>query len=207
MSSAIAPGTLHQQSDTGGFQMTDKDCKQASADAESAAGELFQLAALLLADEAAAVTAVEQTLAAVETDPCLEPERARRITEEQLVQTALAWIQERKSGCLAATEEDAIGAGGCVDTDDLSAAGLTEAQLQEMLSHSDRAGLRLWLESLAPAQRVIFVLRAVLGRSNAQAAEELLRAGCIGWTESLAGNSFRGALCSVTRSLLHAVAV
>jgi DNA-directed RNA polymerase specialized sigma24 family protein len=187
--------------------MTDKDCRQASADAESAASELFQLAALLLADEAAAVEAVEQTLAKVETDPCLEPERARRIAQEQLVQTALTWIQERKNGCLAAVEDDSIGAGGCVDTDDLSAAGLTEAQLQEMLSHSDRAGMRLWLESLAPAQRVIFVLRAVLGRTNVQAVEELLRAGCSGWTESLVGGSFRSALCSLTRSLLHAVAV
>lgn len=203
--------------------MIDTDCRQASAAAESTALELFQVAALLLGDETEAVAAVEQAVAQVTADPCNEPEAARLAAEEQLVGTAIRRVQQlsiesasgsrpdSKSGCqpgaLAPPDDDVNESGGCVDTDDLSATVLTQTQLQEMLGHSDRAGLRHWLEGLAAGPRVIFVLRAVLGRSSAQAANDLKEAGCGDWTAAQVGSSFRGALCSLTSALLQAAAV
>jgi DNA-directed RNA polymerase specialized sigma24 family protein len=203
--------------------MIDTDCRQASAAAESTALELFQMAALLLGDEAEAVAAVEQAVAQVKADPCSEPEAARLAAEEQLVGTAIRRVQQlsiesasgsrpdSKSGCqpgaLTPPDGDVSVSEGCVDTDDLSAAGLTQAQLQEMLAHSDRAGLRHWLDGLAAGARVIFVLRAVLGRSSAQAANDLKGAGCGDWTTAQVGISFRGALCSLTSALLQAATV
>lgn len=197
--------------------MTDTDCRQASAAAASTALELFQTAALLLGDESEAVAAVEQAVAGVQADPCADPVAARQAAEEQLVATAIRRVQQlsRKpgssdgvpSGALTPPAENASESQGCVDTDDLSAAGLTQTQLQEMLAHSDRAGMRRWLEGLAAGPRVIFVLRAVLGRSSAQTANDLKAAGCGDWSSAQVGSSFRTALCSLTSALLQAVTV
>lgn len=196
--------------------MTETDCRQASAAATSTALELFQTAALLLGDEDEAVAAVEQAVAGVKADPCAEPEAARRAAEEQLVEAAIRRVQQLSlqahadsqagspAGALTPPTEEPGDSGACVDTDDLSAAGLTQAQLQEMLAHSDRVGMRRWLEGLAAAPRVIFVLRAVLGRSSAQAAQDLKRAGCGDWTPAQVGSGFRAALCSLTSALLQA---
>ena len=195
--------------------MTDTDCRQASAAAASTALELFQTAALLLGDESEAVAAVEQAVAGVQADPCADPVAARQAAEEQLVATAIRRVQQLSLesqpgspiGALTPPAEDASELQGCVDTDDLSAAGLTQAQLQEMLAHSDRAGMRRWLEGLAAGPRVIFVLRAVLGRSSAQTANDLKAAGCGDWSSAQVGSSFRAALCSLTSALLQAVTV
>ncbi len=197
--------------------MTETDCRQASAAAESTALELFQTAALLLGDEAEAVAAVEQAVAAVQADPCADPAAARKAAQEQLLETAIRRVQQLSlrswddgsipAGALTPPVGDASESHGCVDTDDLSAAGLTQAELQEMLAQSDRAGMRRWLEGLAAGPRVIFVLRAVLGRSSAQTANDLKGAGCGDWTAAQVGASFRAALCSLTSALLQAVTV
>ena len=66
--------------------------------------------------------------------------------------------------------------GGCVETDDLSAAGITREQLEGLLSGSGPRRMRHWLEGLGPVERSVFVLRAVLGRSGAESAQLLQHA-------------------------------
>jgi hypothetical protein len=54
--------------------------------------------------------------------------------------------------------------------------------------------------------RAVFVLRALLGRSNDSAAEDLRAsgsAGSEGWNPAAVSQVFRQALCSLATSLLH----
>ncbi len=49
----------------------------------------------------------------------------------------------------------------CIEDDELDAAGVSSAELAQMIAGPDRGRVRTWLESLPVEQRVIFVLRAV----------------------------------------------
>ena len=57
---------------------------------------------------------------------------------------------------------------------------------------------------LGPAERVIFVLRAVLGRSGPESTALLCEATSDPWTETHVGGAYRAALCSLASSLVHA---
>jgi hypothetical protein len=86
---------------------------------------------------------------------------------------------------------------------------VTPAELEEMLSGSDRHRLRDWLEGLPVSLRVIFVLRAVGGLSSAEVAGVLAEHGGPGaqdWTPDGVRSGFRQALCSLATQLLHASA-
>ncbi len=68
----------------------------------------------------------------------------------------------------------------------------------------ERQKLRSWLDELPMGQRAVFVLRAVLGRTNAAAAEEIGRvSGSAGWTAGYVSLVFRSALCSLANQLAH----
>jgi DNA-directed RNA polymerase specialized sigma24 family protein len=98
----------------------------------------------------------------------------------------------------------------CFDTEDLESTGVTAEQLSLLISVPGRTRLREWLEHLRPASRVVFVLRAMIGKDSAAVAEELRRAnanGGAGWTPDQVGLVFRGALCSLASSLVHAPAL
>ena len=187
---------------TGSNEIT-TDCS-GSGVIESAARELFQTAALLLGDEAEAMLVVEQTVATVEMDPCADGAAARAIANRDLLRRALARVEARWPGQMRPAV--AADLGGCVETDDLSAAGMTRQQLEELLSGSGRQRMRQWLEGLAPVERVVFVLRAVLGHSGAESAHLLQQATTETWTEAQVGGAFRSALCSLASSLVHAAA-
>jgi DNA-directed RNA polymerase specialized sigma24 family protein len=96
--------------------------------------------------------------------------------------------------------------GGCVETDDLSAAGITREQLNGLLSGAGRLRMRQWLEGLGPVERSVFVLRAVLGRSGAESANLLQQSTGDSWTEAHVGGAYRAALCSLASSLAHSAA-
>ncbi len=183
--------------------MTD-DCTQAGA-AEDAALELFRVAALLLGSESDAVAAVEETVAKVEVDPCADPQRARRESLTKLIRTAIARVESREPHALAPPTGKADHSTTCIETDDLSATGLTTDQISNLLTGSGRAQMRRWLEGLTPALRVVFVLRALLGKSGSAATEYLNDAGAGRWTPAQVSSVFRDALCSLTGSLVHAV--
>jgi hypothetical protein len=183
-----------------------KDCTDCNDTAlfESAARELYQTAALFVGDEAEATNLVEETVASVEIDPCADGEAARSIASDDLVQRALARLAVLHPARMHSTA--AADLGGCVETDDLSAAGITQEQLDRLLSGSDRAHMRNWLEGLGPVERSVFVLRAVLGRTGTQAADLLRRATGDSWTEAYVGGAYRAALCSLASSLVHSTA-
>jgi DNA-directed RNA polymerase specialized sigma24 family protein len=175
-----------------------------SAAIESAARELYQTAALFVGEEREAMQLVEETVASIEIDPCADGEAARDAANRELVRRSLARVASLRSSEMHPSATSDLG--GCVDTDDLSAAGITREQLEGMLTGSGRARMRQWLEGLGPVERSVFVLRAVLGRTGAESARLLEQATTDAWTEANVGGAYRAALCSLASALVHAAA-
>jgi DNA-directed RNA polymerase specialized sigma24 family protein len=172
---------------------------------QDTAVKLFQTAALLLGDENEAVGLVEETMAAVEVDPCADASKAQILVQDQLIQAAIRKLSQREPGSFAAA---ATGGGNalCIDGDDLSAAGVSQSQLSRLLEGEGRGKLRGWLEHLPLAQRVVFVQKAVLGQDNTTTAQTLRAGGgesAAGWTPDKVSDVFRQALCSLASSLVH----
>jgi DNA-directed RNA polymerase specialized sigma24 family protein len=174
--------------------------------AEDTALQLFQIAALMLGDEQEAVSLVEEVVAKVEADPCAEGTLAYAEGRTLLVRTAV----QRMAGLypeafVVPTTQPADA--GCIETDDLGAAGLSGDQFGALISGAGRAGMREWLERLAPALRAIFVLRAVAGQDGEQTAESLRQSGARGaqaWRRDQVGTAYRQALCSLATCLMSA---
>jgi DNA-directed RNA polymerase specialized sigma24 family protein len=174
--------------------------------AEDTALQLFQIAALMLGDEQEAVSLVEEVVAKVEADPCAEGTLAYAEGRTLLVRTAvqrMAGLYPEAFVVPTAQPADA----GCIETDDLGAAGLSGDQFGALITGAGRAGMREWLERLAPALRAIFVLRAVAGQDGEQTAESLRQSGARGaqaWRRDQVGTAYRQALCSLATCLMSA---
>jgi len=171
--------------------------------AEDTALQLFQIAALMLGDEQEAVSLVEEVVAKVEADPCAEGTLAYAEASALLVRTAvqrMAGLYPEAFVVPTAQPADAV----CIETDDLGAAGLSGEQFGGLISG---AGMREWLERLAPALRTIFVLRAVAGQDGEQTAESLRQSGATGaqaWRRDQVGTAYRQALCALATCLMSA---
>jgi DNA-directed RNA polymerase specialized sigma24 family protein len=166
--------------------------------------ELYQTAALILGSQDEAVEAVERTVASVEADPCAEPTKAQQESRELLIRIALERAIAMDPLAFKPATLDS-GPDLCIDTDDLETTGVTVEQLTHLVSGSGKTRLREWLEHLQPDSRVVFVMRAMMGKDSASVAAELRRAnGGPGWTAEHVGRVFRGALCSLASSLVHA---
>lgn len=186
------------------------DCEGGVLKAQDTAVELYQLAALMLGDEGEALNLVESTVAEVEVDPCAPEDGAVETARHQLVEAAVARMREADPGSFAVPSQ-ADGPVSCIEDDDLSAAGISAAQIAELVNGVvNRAGsggrLRAWLDQLPLAQRAIFVQRAVLGWDNGVTAASLSQGGGTGWSAAQVGEIFRQALCSLANSLVHAEA-
>jgi hypothetical protein len=186
----------------------ENDCSGAGLlRAEVAAVELYRLAALMLGSEAAALRLVEKTISQFEVDPCGQEEAAAELVRRQLIQGAIAEMAEADPAAFAAPVLAFGAQPACIEEDDLSSAGISPAQLSELVNGAGRGELRQWLERLPLAQRAIFVQRAVLGWDNGTAAESLNHASGGGWQPQLAGETFRHALCSLATSMVHSAAM
>ncbi|MBT9331015.1 hypothetical protein [Paracidobacterium acidisoli] len=191
--------------------MTDQGCGQGSAGAhmaENAAMELYQIAALMLGNETEALGLVEETIAGVEIDPCADASAAGEIAQQRLISVAIRRMDEQNPKAFVPAPAEA-GPAGCIQEDDIAAAGLSTENMAELISGSGRDRLRAWLDQLPLAQRVIFVQRAVLGRDNARTAytmDESLPASR-GWSAEQVSQLFRQALCSLANSLVHAASM
>ncbi len=175
------------------------------------AEELFQLASLLLGSGRRALPLIESALATMEIDPCLDPERAREQARRAVVRAALVQLAREQPAAFSSYAAPAGGPDPCVHDDDLQAAGVTADELHTWLEQRGEGELhrpaRAWLERLPPAERAVFVQRAVLGQGNEAAAKLLREAGgdeARGWTPEKVSNLFRRALCSLANSLAHA---
>jgi DNA-directed RNA polymerase specialized sigma24 family protein len=190
-------------------RMIDQDCSQAPGAsllmAEDTAVQLFQIAALMLGDEQEAVSLVEETVARVETDPCAEATVAYAEARSLLVRTAMQRMAGLYPEAFAGPVPDPTEADSCIETDDLGAAGLTGEQFGALFSGAGRAGMREWLDRLAPALRAVFVLRAVAGQDGEQTAESLRQSGARGaqaWRRDQVRTAYRQALCSLATCLV-----
>jgi hypothetical protein len=171
--------------------------------AEDTALQLFQIAALMLGDEQEAVSLVEEVVAKVEADPCAEGTLAYAEARTLLVRTAVQKLAGIYPEAFVVPTGQPVDA-GCIETDDLGAAGLSGDQFGALISG---AGMREWLERLAPALRAIFVLRAVAGQDGEQTAESLRQSGARGaqaWRRDQVGTAYRQALCSLATCLMSA---
>src|ERR1700728_956509 len=190
--------------------MTEQDCSQAPGAsllmAEDTAVQLFQIAALMLGDEQEAVSLVEETVAKVETDPCAEATVAYAEARSLLLHTAMQRMAGLYPEAFAVPVPEPADA-ACIETDDLGAAGLSGEQFGALFSGAGRAGMREWLDRLAPALRAVFVLRAVAGQDGEQTAESLRRSGARGaqaWRRDQVRTAYRQALCSLATCLVSA---
>ena len=189
--------------------MSNQPCSDSavSLTADRAALEYFQIAALLLGDETQAVSAVETAIRESEIDPCKDPETAHKVVQERVIAAAIRLASKGKEELLAASEgaEHPV---SCLEEDDLNAAGISRAQLGELIEGSGRQRMREWLEQLPPALRIVFVLRAISGLCSNRTAE-LLRenAGSAagGWNAESVSSTFRQALCSLATLLVQSV--
>jgi len=173
--------------------------------------ELFHLASLLMGDQLEAVALVEATLASIEIDPCLDPAAARNLARQRLLTIGLGRLRAVDPASFAGLP--AAGNPVCVEDEDLSASGVSQAQLTGWLASAGRQDLRDWLAALPGAQRAIFVQRAVLGQGNVAVAEALNAAGAVSaegpaaWSATAVGEMYRLALCSLANSLAHSPGV
>jgi hypothetical protein len=170
------------------------------------AAGLYNLASMLVGEGEDSIRLVEAAVTNTEVSTCHDPERSRKGTKRALADAALAILEQRDPGSLAAPQ-GLQPAGTCIEDDDLDAAGVSGAELEQMMGGPDRERVRQWLESLPTAMRTIFVLRAVAGLSAADVASLLAEHGgaaASSWTADAVRGVFRQGLCSLASQLIQA---
>jgi DNA-directed RNA polymerase specialized sigma24 family protein len=185
------------------------DCEGGLLKAQDTAAELYKLAALMLGNESEALSLVESTVADVEVDPCAPEDEGVDTARRHLIEAAVTRMNEADPAAFAAPAQG-DGPATCIEDDDLSAAGISAAQIAELVNGAAGTGdrLRAWLEQLPLAQRAIFVQRAVLGWDNGTTAATLANGTGTktGWSAAQVSETFRQALCSLANALVHSEA-
>lgn len=172
---------------------------------EKIAGDLYQIGSMLLGEGEETIQLIEHVVANVDIPACSDHLDARHKSRLALGEKAIRILASRAPQSLAAPEADS-GPVSCIEDDDLSAAGVTHAELERMLNGPENQHLRNWLESLPVSQRAIFVLRAIGGLSSIEVAVLLAEHGgpaAQDWTPDAVRSSFRLALCSLASQLIH----
>ena len=173
--------------------MGDCDCTGGQVTAQDAVAELYQLAALMLGDPRQAAEAAEATVARISIDPCADAKASMNEAREHLVKVAVARLSAREPKAFD-PPASASGPAGCIEEDDLAAAGVSASELARLLHDPGRGVLRDWLNKLPAAQRAVFVLRAMMGWDNATAAVMLSEAAARHWQAEQVSELFRQAL-------------
>ena len=166
---------------------------------EKIAGELYHIASMLLGEGEQAIVLIEQTIADLDIPSCASHVEARHKARLTLATKAVTILQQRDPASFTAPA-DQDGPVSCIEDDDLDAAGVSSAELEQMITGPDNHRLRNWLESLSVTLRVIFVLRAVAALSSPEVA------GLLDWTPDAVRSTFRQALCSLASQLLQSTA-
>lgn len=178
---------------------------------EKIAAELYRIGSMLLGEGEDAIRLIEDVVADIDLPTCCDHADARHKGRLLMAAKAISILRQRDAAAhrstLAAPAEES-GPASCIEDDDLSAAGVTPDELEQMITGPEHHRLRDWLEGLSAPLRVIFVLRAVAGLSSVEVA------GLLGenadqapaWTPEAVRSSFRQALCSLASQLIHASA-
>lgn len=182
--------------------MSDCDCADGRLTAQDAAADLYQLAALMLGDERLAAELVEAAVGQVDIDPCAETKASIDAAREHLVKTTVSYLSRTDPSAFEAPEGNSART-GCIEDDDLNAAGISADELAGLLRDPGRGALREWLNRLPVSQRAVFVLRAILGWDNTKAGALLTQASGQDWEPGQVSGLFRQALCSLATSLAH----
>lgn len=170
------------------------------------AAGLYNLASMLVGEGEESVRLVETAVSTAEVSACHDARQARRSSRGALCTAAMGILEQRTPGCLAAPRGPEP-AGGCIEDDDLDAAGVSSEELENMIAGPDRDRVRKWLASLSTEVRVIFVMRAVAGFTSDETATMLAEHGgpaAAGWTRDAVRESFRQGLCSLASQLIQA---
>lgn len=173
---------------------------------ERIATELYQIGTMLLGEGEETIAAIEKVVTDADVAVCKDYLEARHNARVLLGSEAIQTLSRRNESAFTAPEIGDSGPESCIEDDDLSAAGVTHAELEAMLNGPDNQHLRSWLEGLSPVLRTIFVLRAVGGLSSPEVAGLLAQHGgpvAQNWTPDSVRSSYRQALCSLASQLLH----
>ncbi len=176
---------------------------------EKIAADLYRVSSMLLGEGEEAVRLIEQVVTDLDVSVCSDPLDARHSSRLALAAEAIAILRKHDPQSLAAPSGEESGPVSCIEDDDLSAAGVTPVELEQMIAGPESHRLRDWLEGLSVALRVVFVLRAVAGLSSPEVAGLLAEFGgpaAQNWTPDAVRSSFRQALCSLASQLIHATA-
>jgi len=173
---------------------------------DAIAAGLYSLASMLVGEGEDGVRLVETAVATTEVSACADPVEGRKNSRRALAKAALQTIAQRDSGSLAAPE-GVEPAGGCIEDDDLEAAGVSNRELEDMMAGPDRDRVRNWLENLPVDLRTVFALRAVAGLTAPEIAALLAEYGgpkAAGWTTDAVRAVFRQGLCSIASQVIQA---
>ena len=171
------------------------------------AAGLYSMAAMLVGEGEGSIRLVETAVARTEISASSNADEARKSSRRALCTAAIELISERNPGSLAAPEW-LEHASTCIEDDDLESAGISRAELENMLAGPNRQNVKNWIESLATDTRVIFVLRAVAGFTADETSGMLAAHGGPGadkWSADAVREIFRQGLCSLASQLIHAV--
>lgn len=186
--------------------MSDCDCFDGGVIAQGAAAELYQIAALILGNEQLAAELAEAIVGQINIDPCAETKASMDAAQEHLVKVAVSRLNRTDPSAFEAPQGN-FASGGCIEDDDLAEVGLSAGELAGLLRDPGRdpgrSALREWLNRLPVGQRVVFVLRTILGWENAKTGALLSRATGQSWQPGQVSGAFRQALCSLATSLAH----
>lgn len=174
---------------------------------DAIAAGLYSLASMLVGEGEDGVRLVETAVATAEVSACQDAATARKSSRKALASAALGLLARRTPGSLAAPA-GVEPAGGCIEDDDLEAAGVSKDELERMIAGPDRDRVREWLEKLPVAVRTVFVLRAVAGLTAAETTGLLAEhggPGSDGWSADGVRMVFRQGLCSLASQLRKAV--
>lgn len=173
---------------------------------DAIAAGLYSLASMLVGEGEDGVRLVETAVATTDISACDDPVRGRQLSRSALAKAALKMIGERNPDSLAAPQSTEP-VGGCIEDNDLEAAGMSRDALEQMMSGPDRDRVRNWLEDLPVDMRTVFALRAVAGFTAPETAALLAEFGgpkAANWTADAVRAVFRHGLCSLASQLIQA---
>ena len=178
---------------------------------EKIAGELYRISSMLIGEGEESIRLIEQVVATVDLPACHDQTEARHNSRLALAAQAIAKLAGRDASALAAPEEGDSSPASCIEDDDLDAAGVSRAELEQMIERS-RIAIACGTGSRAsPASSArVFVLRAITGLTSTEIAGLLAEHGGSGaqnWTPDAVRSTFRQALCSLASQLIHATSV